>query len=316
MVRTISDVRADRVKQRKRKRDFKTKFDILPSPNAPKKQIEISLEKAKALNSHTGIAASSVLTGSLAAPKHARSIYVGGLPEKGVDEKDLYNYFNDVINKVTSQELNAIVSVYVHKLKGYGFIEVNDYNLATAVIQKLNGLNFNGKTLHLKRPTNYDPKRAPPEGTQPTIDVTKIGMKPGKPSGHVDNVPEKIYIAGIPTTINDDQLQELLEAFGELEALCIVKDRGYAFCLYKDRSVTDAAIVGLNGIILGSQMLTVKKAELNLRPENAKLNLSDINIVSRMLPNTEGLNSIGFSGKGGSTALPEIGDISSRSMQP
>lgn len=302
---TIAEVRAERHRQRAKRRrknpsdiTHKTKFDMLPDPNAPKTGIELSLEKAKETSAHTGVAASSVLSSSLAAPKHSRSIYVGGIPAQYANEKDLYEFFTHVIDKVTGKSLNAVQSVYVNKAKGFGFVEVNDYNLATALIKKLNGVTFKSSALQLKRPTNYDAKKAPPEGVLPEIDVTKIGMKPGKPSGHVENVPEKIYIAGIPTSVTDDQLQELLEAFGQLEAMTLVKDRGYAFCLYRDRSVTESAIAGLNGLTLGSQMLTVKKAELNLRPENSQLNLTDVNIVSKMLPSSGGLDAFGFDSSG------------------
>ena len=123
--------------------------------------------------------------------------------------------------------------------------------------------------------------------------MTKVGLRAGKPSTYVENTPDKIYIAGIPVNVTDEQLQELLEAFGALEAMCIVRDRGYAFCLYKDRSVTDAACAGLNGLQLGTQSLVVKRADVNARVAVPNINLSDPNVVSQMLPASAGLNSSG-----------------------
>eukprot|EP00924_Labyrinthula_sp_SR-Ha-C_P005985 snap_masked-scaffold_14-processed-gene-11.16-mRNA-1 protein AED:0.40 eAED:0.40 QI:0/-1/0/1/-1/1/1/0/452 len=196
-------------------------------------------------------------------PKLAKSIYIAGLDTQGLNDRDLFEFFNSTIDLVTGKKLNAVVSIYLNKKKKFAFLEVNDYNLATSIIQNLNGVKFKGMSLNLRRPANYVSDSAPPPGEIPPMDVTKVGMLRGKPSSFVENSPEKVYVAGIPYDISEEQLQELLESYGRLASLCIIKDKGYAFCQYKDPNVTDEACKGLNGIPVRDNILTVKRADVN-----------------------------------------------------
>lgn len=139
----------------------KSQFDVPPDPTAPPAAITASLEAARQTSSFTGIAASSVLNPNLVAPKHSKSVYIGGIDPASTNERDLFEFFNKTVNTVSGKEVNPVVSVYVNKMKCFGFIELNDYNLATAVIQNLNGIEYQGSSLSLRRPTNYDPNRAP-----------------------------------------------------------------------------------------------------------------------------------------------------------
>ena len=67
------------------------------------------------------------------------------------------------------------------------------------------------------------------------------------------------------------QVQELLLAFGPLQAFNLVKDsvtnisKGYAFCEYLDHSVTDIAIQGLNGMQLGEKKIVVQRASVGAK---------------------------------------------------
>jgi RNA recognition motif-containing protein len=69
----------------------------------------------------------------------------------------------------------------------------------------------------------------------------------------VPDGPNKIWIGGLPYYFSDEQVKELLSAFGELRAFHLSRDgmgksRGYAFCEYVDHSITDLACAGLNGM--------------------------------------------------------------------
>ena len=61
-------------------------------------------------------------------------------------------------------------------------------------------------------------------------------------------------MGGLPTFLTDDQVRQILAAFGALRAYNLVTDRdtggskGYAFCEFADPSITEAAInVSLRG---------------------------------------------------------------------
>ena len=65
--------------------------------------------------------------------------------------------------------------------------------------------------------------------------------------------PDKIWIGGLPYYFNEEQVKELLSAFGELRAFHLARDgmgksKGYAFCEYLDHNLTDLACAGLNGM--------------------------------------------------------------------
>jgi splicing factor U2AF subunit len=64
-------------------------------------------------------------------------------------------------------------------------------------------------------------------------------------SNIVVDSPYKLYVGGLPNHLSQDQVKELLSAFGQLKAFNLVMDlvtglsKGYAFCEYLDPTLTD-----------------------------------------------------------------------------
>ena len=104
----------------------------------------------------------------------------------------------------------------------------------------LDGIKFRGTTLRVRRPNNY----APPPGTKDE----PIPFIPGVISTNVPDGPNKMFIGGLPPTMDEDAIIEMLTAFGPLRSFNLVKDvrtnisKGYAFYEYADPSITDLAI--------------------------------------------------------------------------
>jgi splicing factor U2AF subunit len=96
------------------------------------------------------------------------------------------------------------------------------------------------------------------------FDVSKLGIV----SNIVPDSPHKIFIGGLPYHLNDEQVMELLSAFGKIRAFHLVKSdstaitsKGYCFVEYADENVRDIAIMGLNGMDMGGgKVLTAKIA--------------------------------------------------------
>lgn len=89
------------------------------------------------------------------------------------------------------------------------------------------------------------------------------------------NVPDsinKIFVGGLPTYLNEEQVMELLKSFGELKAFNLVREngngpsKGFAFFEYVDTGVTDVAIQSLNGMELGDRYLVVQRASVGAKP--------------------------------------------------
>lgn len=121
----------------------------------------------------------------------------------------------------------------------------------------LDGINVLGKgKVKIKRPNDYNPAMAPEPSSIAVIpfDVSRLGIV----SGSVPDGPNKIFIGGLPYHLTEDQVMELLSAFGQVKAFHLVKadptavtSKGYCFVEYADPNVTAVAVMGLNGMAMG-----------------------------------------------------------------
>ncbi|CAG8578720.1 17337_t:CDS:10 [Acaulospora morrowiae] len=206
-----------------------------------------------------GAAGPVAQTASLA--RQARRLYVGNIPY-GIDETGLSEFFNSTMVQlnITTAPGNPVIAVQINHDKNYAFVEFRAPEEATAAMA-FDGITFQGQSLKIRRPKDYQP----PPGQNlepPPIHV------PGVVSTNVPDSPNKIFIGGLPTYLNDEQVMELLKSFGELRAFNLVKDslsgvsKGFAFCEYVDPSVTDLACQGLNNMELGDRKLVVQRASV------------------------------------------------------
>jgi RNA-binding protein 39 len=76
----------------------------------------------------------------------------------------------------------------------------------------------------------------------------------------------RVYIGGLPLTVAESQLTELLGAFGRVVSLTLERDpftgdsRGFAIAVMQGARATRAAIAGLNGHMLNGRRITVALA--------------------------------------------------------
>ncbi|GLE10455.1 hypothetical protein PINS_up022577 [Pythium insidiosum] len=214
--------------------------------------------------------------------RHARRLYVGGIGE--VSEAEIVEFFNDVIDRALGerQEGGAVVSVYINRERHFAFVELKSIELTTACMN-LDGISFRGQPVKVRRPNDYNPATVPKDlGPIPQLNLAALGVV----STTVQDSPSKIFIGGIPYHLTDDQVKELLQAFGPLKSFHLVKDlatnmsKGYGFCEFLDPNVTDAACAGLNDMKIGDRTLTVRRA---MSLENAKAAASAAGSVNSAL---------------------------------
>uniref|UniRef100_A0AAV1VLN5 Splicing factor U2AF subunit n=1 Tax=Peronospora matthiolae TaxID=2874970 RepID=A0AAV1VLN5_9STRA len=214
-------------------------------------------------NAAYGISGHSQLT------RHARRLYVGGIGE--ISEPEITVFFNDVVDRALGekQEGGSVVSVYINRERHFAFVELRTIELTTACMN-LDGVSYNGQPLKIRRPNDYNPATVPKDlGPIPQLNLAALGIV----STTVSDGPGKIFIGGLPYHLNEEQVKELLQAFGPLRSFHLVKElssnlsKGYGFCEYMDINVTDAACIGLNDMRLGDKTLTVRRA---MSQENAK----------------------------------------------
>ena len=223
--------------------------------------------------------------------RQARRLYVGNLPLP-VAEHELRQLFNTSFPAAfpSVPPGDCVLSVYLNVEKKFGFVEFRTPDEATMALQ-LDGIQLRGVSLRVKRPSDYVP---PPSGA--TAADLLPAMQPGNlpgffagassfsaspfpqpsglplfPAGRIsDQVPDgpfKLFCGGLPYSLPESDITELLSAYGDLQAFHLVRDKetgqskGYCFFVYRDPSVTDGAIQGLHGISLGERSLTVRRAQ-------------------------------------------------------
>lgn len=163
---------------------------------------------------------------------------------------------------------------------------------------KMDGLRWDHYTgsfvLRIRRPNDFRPELIATGVPEPQLDMdylTRMGVS--SPDG-----PGKIFVGGLPYNLPDDDLKELLAAFGPLKSFHQVREggigslsKGYGFCEYLTKEASDNAVNGLNGLQLGDKTLTVRYATGSNNPQipagqslaaQFGVNLSNIQNVSGM----------------------------------
>ncbi len=77
----------------------------------------------------------------------------------------------------------------------------------------------------------------------------------------------QVFCGGLPYTLTETEVKELLAVYGPLRAFHLVKDKdsnqskGFCFFEYVNPVVTDEAVKGLNGLEIRGKTLTVRRAQ-------------------------------------------------------
>lgn len=251
------------VEDRRRKRlSRKSLWDVPPTADQAAMDARAAAMTNFAATDFSGVDPNSNLPQQT---RHARRLYVGNLPPN-VSEDSLHTFFRDSIAKALVKKIDEdpILSVYINQERRFCFLEFKSVEMTSACMA-LDGINVMGRgKVKVKRPNDYNPSMAPLSANLPEIDVSTLGII----SSTVPDGPDKIFIGGLHYHLTEDQVLELLGAFGKVKAFHLVKQdpdattsKGYCFVEYMDKSVTQVAVVGLNGMDLGQgKILTARIA--------------------------------------------------------
>ncbi|XP_058794904.1 splicing factor U2AF 50 kDa subunit-like [Phymastichus coffea] len=187
--------------------------------------------------------------------RQARRIYIGNLPF-GVTEKEMMEFFNQKmhLSGLAQADGNPVLSCQINLDKNFAFLEFRSIDETTQAMT-FDNIEFKGQILKVRRPHDYQP-------------MPGMGDTGGS---SVPDSPHKIYIGGLPIYLGEDQVKELLMAFGPLRSFNLVMDsatglsKGFAFCEYMDVSVTDMAIDGLRDIQLGDRKIIIQRASVGAK---------------------------------------------------
>jgi splicing factor U2AF subunit len=197
---------------------------MFPLPGAPRQQVMDPSRLQSLMNAPSG-ANSTALKPSNA--RQSKRLFVHNLPPNAADE-DIINFFNLQLNGLNVIEgHDPCISCNIAKDRAFALIEFKAPSDATVALA-LDGITMEGQEtsngsanvatggLSIRRPKDYI--SAPPdEDTEMATD--------GQISSTVPDTSNKVCVTNILTSLDDDQVKELLTAFGALKSFVLVKDR-------------------------------------------------------------------------------------------
>ncbi|WWC91001.1 uncharacterized protein L201_005940 [Kwoniella dendrophila CBS 6074] len=197
--------------------------------------------------------------------RQTKRLYVGGINDR-MSEQDIQGFFDKLMIEhklAVDMPGNPTTTCQINNEKNFAFIEFRTPEEATAALQ-FDGVMYDGHPLRVRRPKDYS-------GVDPL--ASQFGGSSNPQGGQMIDSPNKLFIGGLPTYLNDEQVIELLKAFGELKSFNLVKEtgnvsKGFAFCEYMDSNVTDMAIQGLHNFSLGDRTLVVQRAAVGRNQNN------------------------------------------------
>ncbi|XP_016407150.1 splicing factor U2AF 65 kDa subunit-like [Sinocyclocheilus rhinocerous] len=203
--------------------------------------------------------------------RQARRLYVGNIPF-GITEESMMDFFNAQmrLGGLTQAPGNPILAVQINQDKNFAFLEFRSVDETTQAMA-FDGIIFQGQSLKIRRPHDYQPLPGMSEnpsvyvpGTLPSFVLQKMVME----------TCFVLLLLGVMYPFEFvlcPQVKELLTSFGPLKAFNLVKDtatglsKGYAFCEYVDVNINDQAIAGLNGMQLADKKLLVQRASVGAK---------------------------------------------------
>ncbi|KAK4930969.1 hypothetical protein LTR66_016066 [Elasticomyces elasticus] len=260
---------------------------MFPLPGAPRAQMDA--QKLQAFINQPSNADKSALKPQTA--RQAKRLFLNNLPATATDQS-VANWFNLHLNGLNVVVTNdSCISVNISVDRGFALVEFKapeDTTMALALdgetmeehMAEANGDAMNGQVsgLQISRPKDY---------IVPTPEADQYNTN-GE-NGISTVVPDskgKISVSHIPPYLEEAQVIELVQAFGELKAFTLVKDnttdesRGIAFLEYANPDSNPIAVEGLNGMEIGDQHLKTSMASIGIAQAPAEMGVSAMTMLA------------------------------------
>ncbi|KAF2464995.1 uncharacterized protein BDR25DRAFT_306864 [Lindgomyces ingoldianus] len=237
---------------------------MFPLPGAPRAAAMDPSRLAAFMNQPSGSASNNSLK-----PGHGRQakrLFVHNIPPSATSDS-IAEYFNLNLNglNVVSATDPCISAQLAHD-RSYALLEFKAPEDATMALA-LDGSHMEGDDA-----SNGQPDREGLSIRRPKDYIVPASTDDDYVEGQVSNIvkdsPNKVSVSNIPTTVDEESLQELLATMGPLKSFVTVQDtssgefRGIAFCEYVQGDNTTEIIEALNQLALGDGNLKVQRASI------------------------------------------------------
>lgn len=200
---------------------------MFPLPGAPRQQPMDPSRLQAFMNQPSGSAGNAALRPSNA--RQSKRLFVHNLPPSSTDE-GIVNFFNLQLNGLNVVEgTDPCISAQISKDHSFALLEFKT-PAETTVALALDGMTMedndsmeytNGTTNGLSQGLSV---RRPKDYIVPS-NLEEVEEQEGTVSPVVPDTPNKISITNLLPNLTDEQVTELLVAFGQLKAFILVKDR-------------------------------------------------------------------------------------------
>jgi splicing factor U2AF subunit len=261
---------------------------MFPLPGAPRQQPMDPSKLQAFMNQPGNQASTNALKPSTA--RQSKRLFVHRLPATATDDS-VAEFFNLQLNGLNvTKGVDPCISAQVNQAQGYALLEFKNPEDATNAMA-LDGMSmeYNGMDTSSNGDSNGASNgleiRRPKDYIVPTI-TDDTQHEAGVLSTSVPDTQNKIGITNIPVYLEDEQMQELLQSFGELKSFVLVRDtssgqsRGIAYCEYMEPGVTDAAVEALNGMELGETKLKVKRASIGIQQVSGEMSVNAMSLMA------------------------------------
>ncbi|KAJ0054655.1 hypothetical protein Pint_02811 [Pistacia integerrima] len=164
-------------------------------------------------------------------------IFIGGLARETTSAQFIKHFgkYGEITDSVIMKDRKT------GQPRGFGFVTYADPSVVDKVIQEDHIIN--GKQVEIKR----------------TIPKGAIGSK--------DFKTKKIFVGGIPATVNEDEFKDFFMQYGEVLEHQIMRDhstnrsRGFGFITFETEEAVDDLLAKGNKLELAGSQVEIKKAE-------------------------------------------------------
>ncbi|GAB1740179.1 hypothetical protein NU219Hw_g5297t1 [Hortaea werneckii] len=261
---------------------------MFPLPGAPRQQPMDPSRLQAFMNQPGNQASKTALKPSTA--RQSKRLFVYNIPASATDDS-VSDFFNLQLNGLnTTRGQDPCISAQVSADKAYALLEFKTAEDATNAMA-LDGISMEPESMDT---TNGDANgsaqgltiRRPKDYIVPAV-TDETETEAGVLSSFVPDTQNKISITRIPSYLGEEQIQELLVAFGELKSFVLAKDtasgqsRGIAFCEYANAAeATEVAVDSLNGMELGDSKLKVQRASIGIQQVGGEMSVNAMSMMA------------------------------------
>lgn len=200
--------------------------------------------------------------------RNSRTVLVMQLSPRATT-RDLEDYFGDI---GVVREVRLIMDSKTRRHKGIAYIEFEDASSAVKALtydgKKFLGAPMQIQAVHLDRDRGRGDWHQPSSGSHHHHHHSSSMNTSSHTSSRLALPPNsyRIYMGGLHVGINEEMLRTIVEPFGPILKLELIKDRltgasrGYAFILYANIDDGQEAVRNLDGFELAGKNLRVSKS--------------------------------------------------------